>query len=395
MAKLDIKSAYRLIPVHPCDRHLLGIEWRGAHYVDPFGLRSAPKIFTAVADALHWAIVREGVPIVDHYLDDFITLGPPDSAECQQNLDRILSVCADLGVPLALAKLEGPSHRLTFLGIELDTMEGVLRLPQDKLCRLRGLLAQWLQRRVCRRRQLESLVGTLQHACRVVRPGRTFLRRAIDLLGTPGATKGQHHVRLNREFRADLHWWWTFSTHWNGVAAFPPTAKPAFSVTSDGSGSWGCGAWSGSSWFQFQWPVAARDEHISWKELFADLVAMAIWGMRWRGARVLWRCDNAAAVCAVTRRTCRDKAMMHLIRCVIILEAWLGFEVVATHVPGRENMLADDFSRNNCSAFLSKARSAEPAPTRIPPELPALLLDRDGWTSPIWTQLFFATVRSV
>ena len=87
--------------------------------------------------------------------------------------------------------------------------------------------------------------------------------------------------------------------------------------------------------------------------------------------------------------------MMHLIRCIFFLEAWLGFEVVATHVPGRENMLADDLSRNNYSAFLSKAPSAESAPTGIPPELPALLLDQNGWTSPNWTHLFFATVRAV
>jgi len=87
--------------------------------------------------------------------------------------------------------------------------------------------------------------------------------------------------------------------------------------------------------------------------------------------------------------------MMHLIHCIFFLEAWLGFEVVVTHVPGRENMLADDLSRNKCSSFFSMARSAEAAPTRIPLELPALLLDRDGWTSPIWTRLFFATVRAV
>ena len=57
LAKVDIKSAYRNIPVHPGDRHLLGMEWGGV-FVDktlPFGLRSAPKIFTAVADALEWS----------------------------------------------------------------------------------------------------------------------------------------------------------------------------------------------------------------------------------------------------------------------------------------------------------------------------------------------------
>ena len=73
IAKLDVKAAYRLIPVHPEDRPLLGIEWRGAQYVDamlPFGLCSAPKIFTAVADGLEWILRQRGIRHIDHYLDD-------------------------------------------------------------------------------------------------------------------------------------------------------------------------------------------------------------------------------------------------------------------------------------------------------------------------------------
>lgn len=52
LGKLDIKSAYRIIPVHPDDRLLLGMKWKGQLFIDtalPFSLRSAPKIFNAVA----------------------------------------------------------------------------------------------------------------------------------------------------------------------------------------------------------------------------------------------------------------------------------------------------------------------------------------------------------
>lgn len=81
LAKLDIKSAYRLVPVHPNDRHLLGVqlmERRAAYYVDgmlPFGLRSAPKIFMAIADGLEWIMRERGMTFMDHYFDDFITMG--------------------------------------------------------------------------------------------------------------------------------------------------------------------------------------------------------------------------------------------------------------------------------------------------------------------------------
>ena len=64
IAKMDVKRAYRNIPVHPQDRHLLGMHWKGEIFVDmvlPFGLRSAPLLFTAVADALQWVMEHKGV----------------------------------------------------------------------------------------------------------------------------------------------------------------------------------------------------------------------------------------------------------------------------------------------------------------------------------------------
>lgn len=55
LTKLDIANAYWIVPVHPDDRPLLGMKWKGSLYVDTillFGLRSAPKVFTVIADAV-------------------------------------------------------------------------------------------------------------------------------------------------------------------------------------------------------------------------------------------------------------------------------------------------------------------------------------------------------
>ena len=64
LAKIDIKSAFHLIPVHPADCHLLAIiKWQGAIYIDtclPFGLRSAPNLFNILADFLEWIILHQG-----------------------------------------------------------------------------------------------------------------------------------------------------------------------------------------------------------------------------------------------------------------------------------------------------------------------------------------------
>ena len=102
MAKFDVKSAYRLIPMRPEDRYLLGMVWEDKLYVDaslPFGLRSAPTIFAAVADALEWIFCDHGVEDVRHYLDDFITVGPPGSEDCRRNISTMAELCKQLGGP--------------------------------------------------------------------------------------------------------------------------------------------------------------------------------------------------------------------------------------------------------------------------------------------------------
>ena len=161
------------------------MQWQGQVYVDgmlPFGLRSPPKVFNAVADALEWCVAKQGVQHIYHYLDDFIVLGSHGTEECGAYLSILQRVRQDLGVPLAPEKQDGPAEVLTFLGIEIDTIRQELRLPAEKLQQLLQMVDEWENRKACTRWELESLIGTLQHACKVIWPGRSFLRRVISLL---------------------------------------------------------------------------------------------------------------------------------------------------------------------------------------------------------------------
>lgn len=229
-----------LIPVHPHDRPLLVMQWEGSIYVDPmlpFGLRSAPKIFNAVADALCWYLHQSGIPVIQHYLDDFIVVVPPNSDQCLRSLNH---ECQVLGVPIADHKLDGPTTCLTYLGIEMDTLAGLLRLPAAKLHRLQDLLRDWQSR-------------WLNHACKVVRSGRSFLRHMLDLLHAVHRPPPKLSVTNSPErmFQADLAWWQLFVEQWNGVSFLLPAAHlPKREFTSNASGSWGCGAWCAQAWFQ-------------------------------------------------------------------------------------------------------------------------------------------------
>lgn len=224
LAKIDIKNAFRLLPVHPADRHLLGMEWRGLIYIDsclPFGLRSAPRLFNTLADLLSWIAQSRGVSFSIHYLDDYLTIGPAGSAVCQQNLNTFKTICSELGVPLALEKVDGPTTCLTFLENMLDTHRMEIRLPSDKLTRIQREVSSWLQKRSATKRQILSLVGLLQHATKVVKQGRTFVARMYK---TAAKVKElAYYTRLSKEFKSDLFWWHFFLEHWNGLSLLRPT----------------------------------------------------------------------------------------------------------------------------------------------------------------------------
>ena len=113
-----------MVPIHPQDQPLLGIMWEDSVYVDktlPFGLRSAPKIFSAIADAIQWILNQKGIRNIIHYLDDYVIVAKEkDEADYQKS--QLVASFSELGVPIEPSKLEGPSQCLSFLGIEVDTV---------------------------------------------------------------------------------------------------------------------------------------------------------------------------------------------------------------------------------------------------------------------------------
>ena len=383
LAKVDIKSAYRNIPVHPDDRWLMGMQWGGALYVDtalPFGLRSAPKIFTAVADAVEWMARQEGVRFIIHYLENFLVMGPPSSPECGEARRKLLEILGRLGLPVAEEKLEGPTTSLDFLGFTLDTELSEIRLPRAKLEELRVLLQQWRGRKSCTRKELESLTGKLAHAAKAVKPGKTFLGRMFRLLG--GVRKAHYRVRLNLSFRSDILWWDTFAASWNGVSLLKPTAEECVHVWTDASGAFGCGAFVPASqdWFQFKWPdsylaegVQLKEESIALKELLPIVMSCAIWGRDWASRTATMHCDNLGVVSLVNSGYSRVPQIMHLLRCLFFIRARFQLDVWAVHVPGVQNSLADAISRNNLDAFLMQVPGATHHRRAVPPKLLELL----------------------
>ena len=98
----------------------------------------------------------------------------------------------------------------------LDTQRMEAQLPSDKLLHIRNQLSAWLTRKKATKREILSLVGLLQHARKVVRPGRSFVSRMY--ITAAKLKQLYHYTHLNKDFRSDLHWWNAFISIWSGTS---------------------------------------------------------------------------------------------------------------------------------------------------------------------------------
>ncbi len=254
-----------------------------------------------------------------------------------------------------------------------------------------SLLAAWKGRRDCTRRELQSLIGHLQHAAKVVRPGRRFIRGMLSLL--QGLKKPHHYTRLNASFRADLYWWHTFVSSWNGVSILYRLNRqaPDSEFHTDASGSWGCAAvWEGY-WYQLPWASlpSFASASIAPKELLPVVLATGTWGHYWAGKTILCHSDNEAVVNVINTGSCKEPHLAHMMRCLFFIEAKLNFTLIARHIPGKCNTDADTLSRDGRHSFLSSHPQANPLPTPLRPRLVEILTSvAPDWMSPDWTKSF-------
>ena len=90
-------------------------------------------------------------------------------------------MCSEVGVPNKSEKTESASTCLTFMGLVLDSTAMEARLPLDKVEKLRISLAHHARKCKIKVKELQSLLGLLNFCCKVVIPGRCFLRRLYVL----------------------------------------------------------------------------------------------------------------------------------------------------------------------------------------------------------------------
>ena len=119
---------------------------------------------------------------LEHYLDGFIFAGASGSGNCALLMDAFKNICQELGIPLADNKTVGPTTLLTFLGLLIDTVNMIVKIPVDKVKRLKFGINLILNSNKMNIKDFESIICLVAFCARAIPPGRAFLRRFYDVL---------------------------------------------------------------------------------------------------------------------------------------------------------------------------------------------------------------------
>ena len=370
LAKTDIKSAFKIIPIHPEDYKLLGFQWQGRYYYArtlPMGAGSSCAIFERFSTALQFiAETQLKVHRCLHVLDDFLFIAQGED-RCARDLNTFLTFCKSTGVPIAEDKTHGATQVLEFVGITLHIPLQCSILPDDKVRMCLELLNAVSQKEKVTLKQLQKLAGHLVFACRAVVAGRPFITAIYSLMKK--VKKPEHKVRITRLAKEDIRIWSSFLTSFNGRSFFQQSCAdfdPDVHLYTDASTSAGFGGCFQKEWIYGGWSGPWLGKDILVLEAYAVVVAVATWGQSLRDRSILLHVDNQALVHIINTGHSSSELVTPLIRILYLLCLRHNISFCAEHIPGHKNSAADALSRFQWETFREFSPDAAFLPRRIP-----------------------------
>ena len=356
-ALADLADAFLHVPVHPLDRPCWAVEdptppgWvppeddadavRGQHqYASPggkriwrytstgFGCALSPYFFTTIVNHLTSTLRNYGIP-VEQYVDDALVLGR-SAAQCEARVRVLRAAWAFLGLREKPSKYEPPSQQFQFLGMQIDSVNMMVRVPDSKKTKLLDRIRKFRQDFgspgvPVPRKELASLVGKLTWASGGVRHGRVYTRRMQRALHSNLGHLTLHQrlhmggsIVLEPEFWLDVDWWEEAIPRSPGRRFFPDRFANAVKVFGDASS-----AGYGATWYSSDGP---RSVSVPWtqpmqyatsnlREITTFERVIEQFGSEWPDhAHVLYTTDNLSTAKALNTGYSKSDQMMEVVR---------------------------------------------------------------------------------
>ena len=308
MVSIDLKDAYLSVPVAKKDRPFLRFRWKGTLYEFqclPFGLSSAPRVFTKLMKPVVSLLRRQGVRCII-FLDDLLVMKQTQEALMSTTRD-ILILLQVLGFRINWEKsMLTPAQVTQFLGLEVNSIQMTVALPDKKLKGIVQCCNQASRMNKITVRDLAQIIGKMSATMLAVLPAPLCYRnlqrlKNQALLTSPGNYEAEVH--LDQAAKEELQWWKHELLQWNGRPLHPPS--PDLTIETDASLlGWGAvteGVSTGGLWSEEE-----RQNHINHLELLGAVLAVQTFTKGRKVSHVHLRMDNKTAVCYINRLVIRD-----------------------------------------------------------------------------------------
>lgn len=361
MGRLDLKDAYLSVPISKKCWGYLRFRWGGQNYefrTLPFGVASAPRVFTKLLRPVAAMMRRRGVRMII-YLDDILILSQKETS-LRKDVGLVAQTLTQLGFTINTKKsVFEPSQVLDFLGFTVDTRTMVLQLLEEKVQKTTKACRHMLNQSWTSPRKLAHLIGLLTsvqpavlhaplHYRALQRSRNRALRNNLDY---------DRPCQLLPQSRQDLQCWIHSLYRSNGRKILVPNHQ--LMVTSDASlKGWGAtcrGTSTGG--------MSSREErqlHINLLELKAAFLGLQVFAAQRNSIHILLRIDNTTAIAYLNKRGGTHSQQLSDLA-IQVLEWCISRNITlrAEHIPGRENEEADKESR----------RGADPSDWMIQPAI--------------------------
>lgn len=211
MGSIDLKDAYFLVPIHESQRKYLRFDFNDHLYEFnclPFGLCTAPYVFTKVLKPVMKYLRSRGIVSVQ-YLDDIFLIGNSYTS-CLNSINFTRLLLERLGFVINYEKsCLTPSSKSKFLGFIFNSEEMVLYLPDNKKEKVINNITHVIKLQKCKLRDFARLIGLLVSACPAIQYSWAYTKllerhKYLYLLKNPSYEQSIH---ISDTVKKDLKWW--------------------------------------------------------------------------------------------------------------------------------------------------------------------------------------------
>ncbi len=347
MVSVDLKDAYLSVPVAEEHRKFLRFEWNQRIYEFqclPFGLSSAPRVFTKTLKPVMAVLRQRGIRSVI-FIDDTLLMSQSNQ-ELAHQAHEMVRMLHLLGFLVNREKsILTPTRQIQFLGFIINSELMTFSLPEAKVRSIIKDCRATAAQEKTSVRNLARLLGKMSACSQAVLPAPLYYRniQRLKIQSLAATDSFETEVTLTAEAKQELQWWIQEIRHWNGKAVSQPT--PDMVIETDASMlGWGAAhrdLTTGGLWSQEE-----RSHHINHLELMGGAFALRTFAKSKRDVHVRLRMDNTSAIAYINHMG--GTRSQSLARSACQLWHWClqrGITVSAEHLPGVQNVAADVESR--------------------------------------------------